>query len=111
MSFEPTTGRAAWLNGQALVRLLFAIGLSAGSSRRGGTGVLIATRAREATKSIKAFLTKDYGGNPSVHSVLDHLLIRSASPKGGERGEFSFAVWSASRPLVVRVCLGVIVKV
>lgn len=90
MLSEPTTGRAAWLNGQALVRLPFVTGLIAGSSRRGGTGVLIATRARRATKSIKAFLTKDCGENPSVHSDLDHLLIRSASPKGGERRKFSF---------------------
>ena len=87
MLSEPTTGRAAWLNGQALVRLPFVTGLIAGSSRLVGTGVSIAMPERRDTKSIKAFLTKDCAENPSVHSDLDHLLIRSASPKRGDQGE------------------------
>ncbi len=93
------------------MRLLFVTGLNAGSSRLVGTGVLIAMPERKATKSIKAFLMKDCGENQSAHSGMDRIANQSGPLERENEGKFIFAVWSASRPLVVRVCLGVIVKV
>lgn len=86
MSFGPLVDRAAWLIGQALVRLRFVTGLNAGSSRLAGTGVSIAMPERRDTKSIKAFLTKDCGENQSVHSGMDRIANLSEQPKGENEG-------------------------